>query len=110
MTQEERVSAMYEMYVAGLSLAQVGDRFSVTRQSVYKMFASRGLALRKKKRLDFVTFNGCKYTMNRHGYYRRTTHGRGKALLHQDVWEFHNGTIPVGYDIHHKDIGDCLLQ
>ena len=27
----------------------------------------------------------------------------GKSLLHRDVWEYHNGPIPDGYVVHHKD-------
>ena len=23
--------------------------------------------------------------------------------MHRDVWEFHNGKIPVGYHVHHKN-------
>ena len=31
-------------------------------------------------------------------YYQR----KGKRL-HRSVWEYHNGTIPKGYHVHHKD-------
>ena len=29
--------------------------------------------------------------------------GKKNVLVHRDVWESHNGKIPVGYQIHHKD-------
>lgn len=28
---------------------------------------------------------------------------KGASLLHRDVWQFYNGPIPKGYQIHHKD-------
>lgn len=32
---------------------------------------------------------------------------RSGRFLHRDIWEFHNGPIPEGYQVHHKD-GDHL--
>ena len=42
-------------------------------------------------------FNGETYYLCGH-YYQR----KGKRL-HRAVWEYHNGDIPKGYHIHHKD-------
>ena len=39
-------------------------------------------------------------------YFRRAEGPRGASkavLLHRAVWEFHNGAIPPGNDIHHRD-------
>jgi HNH endonuclease len=96
---------MYAMYQGGASLAQVGVAFGVTRQSVFKVFDARGLALRAKTFLPFVVFAGEKYTPTNKGYYRCTVGrnaGEGK-MLHQEVWRSVNGAIPAGYDIHHRD-------
>lgn len=90
---------MYEQYVEGYSLSQVGKMFGVTRQSVYSMFKCRGFELRKKKKLPFFMFKGKKYTLRNNGYYGLTEGKR--TLMHRDVWEFHKGKIPKGWDIHH---------
>ena len=56
---------------------------------------------------ESVYFNGYKY--NRYPEAKQDAHRRyfsksgGRGLLHRHVWEFHNGSIPKGYQIHHKD-------
>jgi hypothetical protein len=92
---------MYRLYVNGFSLADVGKAFGRTRQSVYKMFRRRELGLRPKKPLPFVVFCGTRYTRRRDGYYRATSGARD--LMHRDVWRLHNGKIPDGFDVHHRN-------
>ncbi len=99
--QTVKAEQMYQMYEQGYSLEQIGQIWGVTRQSVFDMFRRRGWELRKKKELPVVVFNDAKYTLDNHGYYRRTDGNRN--WLHQDVWEFSNGPVPQGYEIHHKD-------
>lgn len=46
-------------------------------------------------------FNGLKFTRDdKTGYYLNSTI---RKRMHRYVWEFYNGPIPKGYDIHHKD-------
>jgi hypothetical protein len=90
---------MYKVYQDGYSLAQVGKMYGVSRQSVYAGFKCRGLYLRRKLELPFLTFDGIKFTLRNHGYYARTDGKR--ELMHRYVWEKYNGKIPDGYDIHH---------
>jgi sugar lactone lactonase YvrE len=46
-------------------------------------------------------FNGIKFTRDeKTGYYLNSTI---RKRLHRYVWEFYNGKIPEGYQIHHKD-------
>lgn len=46
-------------------------------------------------------FNGIKYTKDKKsGYYLNSTN---RKRLHRSVWEYYNGKIPKGYEIHHKD-------
>jgi len=99
--QDDRAQSMFDLYQQGHSLAQVGVAFGISRQSVFKMFAKRGYALRTIAPLPFIMWNGNKYTRRTHGYYGCTTEGR--HYLHQAVWEFHNGEIPTGHHVHHKD-------
>jgi hypothetical protein len=100
--RDEKAQAMYARYRQGLSLAQVAAEFGVTRQSVYGLFQGRGWELRPRPQaLEAVEFNGRRYTLRNTGYYGATTGAR--TLLHRDVWEHHHGTIPDGYDIHHRD-------
>ena len=100
--KDEKAVEMYEAYCAGSSLAEVGKLFGVTRQSVHSLFKTRGLELREKQApKEFVLFNGDKYTVRNHGYLGKTKGNR--SLMHRDVWEFHNGQIPDGWDVHHRD-------
>jgi hypothetical protein len=99
---DERALEMYRLYCQGLSLSQVAAHYGVTRQSVYEHFARRGWELRSRPApRPWIEFNGRFYTLRNTGYYGCTTEGR--QLLHRDVWEYHNGSIPKGWDIHHID-------
>lgn len=94
---------MYEFYCSGKTLEEIGVQFGRTRQSVFEIFKRYGLKCRSKKLLPFIEFRGLKYTVDKNGYYRCTV-GRIKTkFLHQEVWRSHNGEIPNGYDIHHRD-------
>ena len=92
---------MYTYYVKGYSLAEIGKMFGVRRQSVHIGFQRRGLKMRTIKPLPFQSFNGKKYTLKNTGYYGMTDGKRSQ--MHRDVWEYHKGKIPKGYDIHHKN-------
>lgn len=51
----------------------------------------------------FIFFNGDQYKLVGQ-YYRRYKWGTpGPRNLHRAIWEFHNGPIPEGCHIHHKD-------
>lgn len=56
-------------------------------------------------RKETVVFNGYRY--NRYPDAKNPAHRRYFARaghrLHRDVWVFHNGPIPDGYEIHHID-------
>ena len=100
--KDEQAAAMYARYQAGLSLAQVGAEYGVTRQSVYGLLAARGYELRAKPPIGLsITYGGLTYTVGHVGYYRCTTGDR--HLLHRRMWEDAHGPIPEGWDIHHLD-------
>ena len=49
----------------------------------------------------FQYFNGLKFTRDdKTGYYLNSTI---RKRLHRYVWEYYNGEIPKGYQVHHKD-------
>ena len=56
-------------------------------------------------------FNGYKFTRDEHtGYYLSSKriyssldHKEKRRRLHRCVWEFYNGAIPSGYEVHHID-------
>lgn len=51
--------------------------------------------------MKYIYFNGLKFTRdNKTGYYLNTTI---RKRIHRYVWEFYNGEIPKGYEIHHID-------
>lgn len=90
---------MYEQYLKGFSLSEVGRMYGVTRQSVFGGFKCRRYKLREKKQLPFLSFNGDKFTLKNHGYYGKTYGDR--ELMHRVVWEYHSGEIPPNHDVHH---------
>lgn len=91
----------YQLYIDGLSLEQVAERLSVTRQCIFKAFKKRGLALRGPNFQPFQEYDGKKFTLRNHGYYSLTTSDR--CLMHRYIWEKEVGKIPDGWDIHHRD-------
>lgn len=101
MAKHELYAEMYEAYKSGLSLAEVGALYGVTRQSVYEGFKRRKYELRKINKQPYQILDGIKFTLRNHGYYAATTGNR--QLMHRYVWEKFNGKIPDGYDIHHID-------
>lgn len=46
----------------------------------------------------FKIYGGRKFKVDESGY----LHMKG-TRLHRIIWEIHNGPIPKGYDVHHKD-------
>jgi hypothetical protein len=48
----------------------------------------------------FQEFAGKKFYRTETGYYHNKHHSK---LLHRFVWEFYNGEIPKGFEIHHLD-------
>lgn len=79
----------------------VGRIWGLTRQSVFIGFSRRGYKMRSKKYLPFQVFNGVKFSLKPSGYYHDS---KGKReTMHKHVWEFYNGKIPKGHDIHHID-------
>jgi len=110
--KDGRFKKMYEIYLQGYSLAEVGAHFGVTRQSVYSGFKLREYELRKKKMLPFVLYDDLKFTKTSDGYLRATTSRKQTIFMHQYVWEKHNGKIPPKHDIHHKnhDKGDNRIE
>lgn len=93
---------MYDLYCQGNSLAEVAAIEGVTRQSVYSRFVRQGLSMRSRpKPKPFVEYDGRRFTIGDHGYYRATSGDRD--LLHRVMWKKERGPIPDGWDIHHLD-------
>lgn len=101
MTKDSLYSEMYEVYCEGNSLAKVGERYGMTRQSVYSGFKLRGFELRSMIPRPYQEKDGLKFSLRNHGYLAATTGER--QLMHRYVWEKHNGKIPPDHDIHHID-------
>jgi len=104
MRSREEIEAMYAAYTSGLSLGAVAKQFGIARQNVYEHFAKRGLQCRPRQFLPFVLYRGRKFTKNHGGYYYATKRrGVAERMLHRVIWVDHYGTIPPGYDIHHRN-------
>jgi len=48
-------------------------------------------------------FDGVRFYWKPEGYYKSEHYKFGGTTMHRYVWEFHNGAIPDGFHIHHKD-------
>lgn len=100
--RDDRAAAMYEMYQAGASLEKVADKFGCTRQNVYDVFRWRDWEMRPHPAArETVEWGGSRWSLRNNGYYGRTTGKRD--MMHRAVWEHHNGPIPDGWDVHHRD-------
>lgn len=52
---------------------------------------------------NYQEFNGIKFYQTKPNDYFRHIVGRTSILMHRYVWEFYNGTLPTGYEVHHID-------
>jgi hypothetical protein len=99
---DKRADEAVRIYNSGLSFTQITRIMGGTRQSIYDICRLRPeYRPRKLSPAECQFFNGVKYTLRNNGYFMST---KGKrSLMHRDVWEFYNGSIPENYDVHHKD-------
>jgi len=88
-------------YNSGLSIESIAISYGVSRQSMWKVLKRRKVIMRQPKPASHVIWRGEKYTLRENGYMAKTTDRR--EYLHRNVWKDHNGPIPDGHDIHHKD-------
>lgn len=52
----------------------------------------------------FIVFNNRKYRLHKNGYYLKEEWSKpGETTLHRAIWALHNGPIPAGFHVHHKD-------
>lgn len=51
--------------------------------------------------MKYQTFDGIRFVLDeKTGYYKHSTL---RKYMHRYVWEYHNGKIPSGYEVHHID-------
>lgn len=103
---------MYAEYEQGMTTREIGKKWRTDTSMVGDYFRAAGFVMRSggqqpKQREDHppLEWNGNLYTWHDlRGRYRRTSSVH--TLLHIDVWTFHNGPIPPGHVIRHRD-GDA---
>jgi len=93
--------AAVSMYNSGASIEEVADAHNMSRQSMWKILQRRAVQMRAAVPAPALMVDGVKYSLREHGYFAETK-GR-RSYLHRDVWEKHNGPIPEGFEIHHRD-------
>jgi hypothetical protein len=66
----------------------------------------------RKPSHEVKIFNGIKFYKKPNGYYKAGDKKHGGILMHRYVWEYHNGTIPNEYNIHHinEDKSDNRIE
>lgn len=58
----------------------------------------------KTQTVRWIEFDGIKFYPDKKGYWLGNRKGTKKPVrLHTYVWEYHNGPVPHGYHVHHKD-------
>lgn len=94
---------LMELYRRGLGCYRIGKMCGMSRQAVHERLRRAGAKMRPRHKYlkPKVAFNGSVYTWSSKGYYRRTSEPR--TILHHDIWEFHHGPIPDGYEVRHRD-------
>lgn len=56
------------------------------------------------KTIRWIEFDGIKFYPDKKGYWLgRRKDTKKPVRLHTYVWEYHNGPVPHGYHVHHKD-------
>lgn len=56
------------------------------------------------KVVRYIEFDGIRFYPDKRGYWIAKPKGSKRPIrLHQYVWEYYNGPIPEGYQVHHKD-------
>lgn len=56
------------------------------------------------KVVRYIEFDGIRFYPDKRGYWIGQPRGTKKPIrLHKYVWEYYNGPIPDGYQVHHKD-------
>ena len=53
--------------------------------------------------MEYYEFNGIRFYQTTPKDYCRHSVGHTTILMHKYVWEFYNGKIPKGYEVHHID-------
>lgn len=53
--------------------------------------------------MEYQTFNGIRFYQTKPNDYFRHSVGHTTILMHKYVWEYYNGKIPKGYEVHHID-------
>ncbi len=66
------------------------------------MATRRGVPNGRAVKSTTITYNGRHFILGTKGYYE-STYKHDRRKLHQVVWEDHNGPIPSGFDVHHKN-------
>lgn len=101
---QKETSEMLKLYSDGYSYEQIAEAYQLTRQAVWSRLKVAGVKSREKKLLPFVMYNGEKFTLGNHGYYRNTCRKNGERLLHRYKYECENGALPCDWDVHHIDL------
>tara|TARA_R110000796_G_C14492466_1_gene427925 strand:- start:461 stop:916 length:456 start_codon:yes stop_codon:yes gene_type:complete len=111
---QDQTNEMIKLYDDGLSYAQIGNVFGVTRQSVWERLKRAGVKSRIKKTLPYIMYDNIKWTISKStGYYRNTDRtSRGMALsLHRYKYEKEVKKVPDNWDVHHIDedkLNNCI--
>jgi hypothetical protein len=94
-------------YGRGDGATKIARRWNVSESWVYRALRLRHVVVRPVARSGHpsIEWNGRKYYYNttKGCYFRAGRRGESKTYLSRDVWEFHYGPIPEGYEIRHLD-------
>lgn len=99
---DKKAEEAIDMYNRGFSFTDIAKNIGGTRKTISRLIGKRIILpsiVRSPAEAQY--FDGNKYTKRVSGYFMKTKAPR--TLMHRDLWEYHNGEIPDGHVIHHKD-------
>lgn len=98
------VRQMHRDYLRLGSLSKVARIYKRSRQSMWSLFTTHGLALNERKMNAMVRFGGRTFTPDQNGHYRESGVRDTPIYLHRLIWETKHGRkIPDGWECGFKD-------
>jgi hypothetical protein len=95
------INVIYNDYQTGLSYSKLSKKYDIHPSTIRLLFIKNRLQIRPRGIKPYIIFDNSKFYLASDGYWRNSI--KSNYMLHQAVWEKHNGKIPQFFDIHHID-------
>lgn len=92
-----------DLYNQGYSCEKIANIYNMSRQAVHERLKRNKVEMRTKKVLPYIMYDGIKFTRSSTTCYYRSTQRDKHITLHRYKYEKEKGSIPIDWDVHHKD-------